>query len=139
MGSDEKYLWKEVLESKYGSWRSLDFEVGVSFESNWLKDLRKTCRNGAKYNWFNNNISWDRGNASKILFWEYGWIDDIPLLEKYPRMYANSLVKKAKVEDITIWRKWEVRVEFGFKETLIRVGEHACGGVLSKFRAVCSS
>jgi len=39
MGSSKDGLWKEVLESKYGGWRSLKVSNPNRFRSLWWKDL----------------------------------------------------------------------------------------------------
>jgi len=36
-------LWKEILESKYGSWRSLDQDSSNKKESRLWRDLRSIC------------------------------------------------------------------------------------------------
>jgi len=43
LGIEEKGLWKNILESKYGSWKSLDDRKSDQRESKWWKDLRKIC------------------------------------------------------------------------------------------------
>ena len=41
LGTDKKGLWREVLESKYGGWRSLKRQRTTKLDSLWWKDLKK--------------------------------------------------------------------------------------------------
>jgi len=76
LGLEEKGMWKEVLESKYGSWRSLDVRKSVQKESRWWKDLRKICESGEDKILFEENVRWKVGSRTRILFREDKWIGD---------------------------------------------------------------
>jgi len=52
---------------------------------------------------FDNNISWSRGRGNKIFFLKVSWLGNSSLLERFPRMYANSITQEGKVEDIRSW------------------------------------
>lgn len=67
-------LWKEVLDSKYGSWKSLDNQNEHNIESWWRRYIRKVCGKGTSNNWFNNNITWSRGDEDHIRFWKHNWM-----------------------------------------------------------------
>jgi len=41
VGLDKGGLWKKVIDSKYGGWRSLRVGRGGSKDSKWWKDLRE--------------------------------------------------------------------------------------------------
>lgn len=56
MGKKEKGLWTDILTSKYGSWRCLDFNNNKSRESRWWMDLRSICEKGEKGQWFNERL-----------------------------------------------------------------------------------
>ena len=46
MCMENKGLWKEILNSKYGSWRNLSEYNKVKHASWWWKDLSKVCGEG---------------------------------------------------------------------------------------------
>jgi len=55
---EHKGLWKDILVSKYGSWRSLDSDNINTKESRWWKDLKTVTKGkGEGRNWFNKNDS----------------------------------------------------------------------------------
>jgi len=56
LGGPELGLWREVLESRYGSWRELDINMINSTQSWRWRDLAKVCGKGAKHNWFNGQV-----------------------------------------------------------------------------------
>jgi len=58
LGVDEKGLWKDIIVSKNGSWRSLDKEGNNNTESRWWKDLRNMCKGKRDCrDWFNQNYT----------------------------------------------------------------------------------
>lgn len=62
-------LWKEVLESKYESWRNLN-DINISRNvSKWWKDIHKVCGNTEQGTWFEKSIEWviGEGEKSKVL------------------------------------------------------------------------
>ena len=62
--------------------------------------------------WFDNNITWKSGDGNRILLWEDIWIRDLPLRDKYPRIFANSNQKEARLLEVGNWYenqwKWNV-------------------------------
>ena len=88
LGIDEKGLWKDILESIYGSWKSQDDRKTIQSEYRWWKDLRKICGSSDDRKWFEENVRWKVGSGSRILFWEDKWTGDRSLKEAYPRLYA---------------------------------------------------
>jgi len=48
LGKEDPRLWKEILDSKYGSWRALDEAKGSKLESWWWRDIKKLCGKGQK-------------------------------------------------------------------------------------------
>jgi len=89
--------------SKYESWRKLDDKKVCSHDSWWWRDIRKICGGGCKENWFDGNIRWNIGIGNKINFWDDLWLGEIPLKDKYPRLYTNSILKIAKLGDAEYW------------------------------------
>jgi len=51
LGMKDKGLWREVVESKYGSWRNLNEIVVPKSASRWWKDIHKVCGSSI---WFEN-------------------------------------------------------------------------------------
>jgi len=53
-------LAKQILVSKYGSWRGLDDNEDSNYKSWWSRDIRKIWRGDGKDNWFDKNIGYTR-------------------------------------------------------------------------------
>jgi len=70
LGLEEEGLWIDIVNSKYGSWRSLDSIDSKKCESRWWRDLRSISGNSEGGQWFNKNLIWSVGSGSKIYFWE---------------------------------------------------------------------
>jgi len=73
LGKEDPSLWKEILNSKYGSRRALDEAKDSKLESWWWRDIKKLCGKGTKNNWFNKNLRWNKGKGNKIKFWNDTW------------------------------------------------------------------
>jgi len=74
LGSDKGGLWKEILVSKYGSWRSLR-EDGKSCKSSlWWKDLKEVWASKGWGRNFEDRVEWKVGNGKDIYFWEDMWL-----------------------------------------------------------------
>jgi len=58
-----------------------------------VERFKKRVREVKKENWFNNNIERKMGLKRKILFWEDKWIEKVPLLHRFPRLYVNVMQK----------------------------------------------
>ena len=58
MGSSENGLWKDVLESKYGLWRTTNSFTSNRnrYKSRWWNDLSKVSLLDQGDNWFNSNM-----------------------------------------------------------------------------------
>jgi len=103
LGRDEPGLWKEVLLSKYGSWRALDRGIDGNYDSWWWRDIGKICGGRQITSWFDRNIIWKTRIGNKIKFWEDRWADETPLRDSFPRMYTNSILKEATMEEMGVW------------------------------------
>jgi len=56
-GMEKDGIWKDILESRYGTWRHMN-SVGESRkQSSWWKDLCRICDVGNHDNWFDNSIN----------------------------------------------------------------------------------
>jgi len=53
---DEQGLWKDILESKYRSWRNLNGYFKKQYASLWWKDLSEVSGEGQEGRWFDQNI-----------------------------------------------------------------------------------
>jgi len=53
---EEERLWKDILKSKYGSWRGLKRHNIKHYTSRWWKDLCDVCDEGEEGKWFNQNL-----------------------------------------------------------------------------------
>jgi len=83
-------MWREVLESKYGSWRNLNETVILKSASRWWKDIHKVCGSTTQRAWFENCKDWVIGEGDKVLFWEDLWVGDAPLSSRFGRLYLIS-------------------------------------------------
>jgi len=72
MRSTETGLWKEVLESKYGSWREVNSVTQAcnKYKFRWWVDLSKLSLSDQGSSWFNSNVVWQVGSGAKFQFWE---------------------------------------------------------------------
>jgi len=67
LGKDHIGIWKDILESKYGSWRTLDDVKDSNHESWWWRDIKRITSDKQRHNWFTKNIKWNIGECNKIL------------------------------------------------------------------------
>jgi len=79
LAREEFGLWKDILTFKYGSWRALDEISEGKHDCRWWKDIRKTCGEKVKDNWFNKNVRWSTGIGNAIKFWDDKWLGEILL------------------------------------------------------------
>ena len=81
-------------------------------ELEWWRDIKKVTSEGQNGNWFEEIIEWKLGKGDLINFWNDKWIGEVPLKEKFPRLYANSINKEATIREIGCWNneswKWNL-------------------------------
>ena len=87
-------LWKDILDSKYRSWRVLDEIKESNHESWWWRDIRKICGGGQNDNWFDSNLKWSIGKGNKIRLWKNVLMGEMALKEMYPKLYSNTNLKE---------------------------------------------
>jgi len=63
-------VWKQILDSKYGSWRMLNEPKTCTVASRCWKDIHKVCGNIESGKWFDNCIEWVAGDEKRVKFWE---------------------------------------------------------------------
>ena len=56
LGVEDHGVWKQILDSKYGSWRVLNEANTSRTTSKWWKDIQKVCGNTESGHWFDNCI-----------------------------------------------------------------------------------
>ena len=112
MGSDKGGLWKEILDSKYGGWRSLQEGVNISRTSLWWKDLMEVWGSEGWGRNFEDAFKWKIGNGDSVLFWDDCWADNGALKHVYPRLFSLSSCKDAKVTELGKWinGSWEWQI-----------------------------
>jgi len=67
LGSTENDLWKDILVSKYGSWRNLSESRILRHASRWWCDLNMACGEGQVINLFDSNWEWVVGSGERIV------------------------------------------------------------------------
>lgn len=101
----EDALWKEVLKEKYGAKiGDLMYVKNVNwprYVSKWWKDIVTIDERGGA-SWFNVEVTRRVHNGQNTSFWNTKWRGEMILSFKYPRLFAISNQKDAKVTDM--WR-----------------------------------
>jgi hypothetical protein len=97
---DDQAVWKEVVKSKYGNDVCGKTEIGDEhrpwFSSLWWRDICSIGQN-LNHNWFANGVVRKMGNGLKTSFWRDKWAGDIPLKDRFPRLFSISNQKDAVV------------------------------------------
>jgi len=111
--SEERSLWKVILESKYGGWKGLRSQGQICKESLWWRDLRKVWYLEGWGNDFEDKGRWEVGDRKEIRLWEDKWLDNIPLLHKFPRLFSISLDTGYTLSQVGVWNNniwsWKLR------------------------------
>jgi len=99
----EDLLWMEDLLEKYGPsiCGILDWSDAVwpHFASNWWRDVVLLDRGGG-VSWFNEEVVRKVHDGVDTSFWKVVWRGCVNFRQKYPRLFAVSNQKEAKVVDI---------------------------------------
>ena len=93
LGSDKSGLWKEILDSMYGGWRSLREGGKDNNDSLWWKDLREVCSLEGWGRNFEEALIWKVGIGKEILFWEENWVGIGALKMIFLRLYSLDVSK----------------------------------------------
>jgi len=96
----EKGLWRDILDARYRSWRSLDVALIHRNQSSWWKDLCQICGKGAQDNWFDCRSQWRVGDGQSVKFWDDRWVEGQVLKETFPRLFIISEFKDSLVGDL---------------------------------------
>jgi len=65
---EDNGLWKQVLESKYGTWRNISDPITLRFASRWWINIHKVCGSTMQGLWFDNNVQWVVGEGKTMKF-----------------------------------------------------------------------
>ncbi len=103
LGSVEVGLWKEVLLSKYGGWRSLGAEGTDRSCSLWWKDLKEVWSAEGWGRSFEDSFDWKVGVGKDIYFWKDRWLKGEALKNVFPRLFSISSNKEAKLLECGNW------------------------------------
>jgi hypothetical protein len=100
---NKQAVWKDVLISKYGVNVVGKVDIGEEnkpwFSSLWWKDV---CSIGSNLgvNWFSQCVIKKVGNEALTSFWADKWIGELPLKDRFPRLFSISNQKEASVAEI---------------------------------------
>jgi hypothetical protein len=101
---DDNMVWKEVLKSKYGGGvigrTVLGEECQPWFASLWWRDI---CSIGSNldHNWFSHGVLKKLGDGRFTSFWCDKWVGDLPLCDRFPRLFSISINKEASVAEVS--------------------------------------
>jgi len=96
LGSDKGGLWKEILVSKYGGWRSLREEGKIRRSSLWWKDLKVVWDSEGWGKSFEDGFKWKVGDGKNISFWEDSWLGSDALKKVFPRLFFSLFGQRCK-------------------------------------------
>ena len=120
----EKGLWRDILDARYGSWRSLDVALfkGINLRGG------RIC------------VRYVVGDGRSVKIWEDRWVEGQVLKETFPRLFLISQCKDSLVGDLADlghvrsgrcynwnldWRRerceWEKRLEVQLLDMVSRV------------------
>jgi len=93
-------LWKQVLKSKYGSWRNLNDPNISRLASRWWLDIHKVCGSTQQGLWFDESYEWVLREGDKVKFWEDKWVGVEALKRRFPRLYSILECKDRLVGEV---------------------------------------
>jgi len=125
LDSEERGLWKEVVESKYGGWRSLrNQRIGRPEPLCW-KDLEEIWRSEGWKGSFEDNCIWEVRNGREIMLWKDKWLGDEALKDKFPRLFSICSGKGDKLWQGGEWNsnlQWVWKI--GWRRSLFEWEKH---------------
>jgi hypothetical protein len=96
-------VWKDVLKGKYGELAvgkvELLDECKPWYASLWWREI---CSIGVNLgvNWFSGSVYRKLRNGMRTSFWRDNWSSEIPLKDRFPRLFSISIQKNASVADM---------------------------------------
>lgn len=103
---------------------------GGSHSSPWCRMLCRV-REGVGEGvgrWFDNNIQRVLGDGRNTLFWHDMWVGDIPLCDKFPRLFDLAVDKEGSVEEMSRLG-WEEGRSVVMAAAFVGLGGGKCEGV----------
>ena len=95
--SHDSSLWSRFIKAMYGNDGSIDNPRALSRKSPWsdiIKEISALALKGINLLSF---IKKKVGNGEHTRFWEDVWLEDLPLMTTFPRLYALENVKQISV------------------------------------------
>ncbi|GJT25809.1 hypothetical protein Tco_0895746 [Tanacetum coccineum] len=90
-------LWSHFIKALYGDRGSLDNPGYTSRRSLWYNIIREFETLSLKGINLQSHMKKKVGNGVHTLFWEDPWLNDLPLMNVFPRLYALECDKKVTV------------------------------------------
>jgi hypothetical protein len=123
-------VWKDVIKGKYGVNAVGKVELGDDskpwYSSLWWKDIC-TIGTNLEINWFSRNVVNIVGNREQTSFWWDAWVGELPLKERFPRLFLISDQKDSTVAHMRThssagsqWRFYWRRRFFVWEEELLK-------------------
>nr|KYP62506.1 LINE-1 reverse transcriptase isogeny [Cajanus cajan] len=106
MFHNEKNLWGDILESKYGGWRDLTSGEDNNFQSYWWKDLRKVYGNKDEEQWRLQGLQFD---SHKKDYWK--WLPGNTQAYTVKSTYGELLSWKVGSEEVPFLKElWSLKI-----------------------------
>ncbi|GKV12577.1 hypothetical protein SLEP1_g23703 [Rubroshorea leprosula] len=116
-GDGVENLWKRVVREKYYGGRSeVDITTieGPRVSKLWRDIIRMGGQSSRLKNMLVEGFKWEVGEGNKVDFWLERWVGEKTLRDLCPRLYALSVKKEGKVNEMGSWNegRWCWRVEW---------------------------
>jgi len=98
---DRGGFWYRVLVARYGE-EAGRLEVGGRSVSTWWRELAK-IRDGVDSvggSWFADSVTCKVGTGTNISFWKDRLLGDVPLCQRFSRLFDLSLYKSSTVAEM---------------------------------------
>ncbi|GKV24205.1 hypothetical protein SLEP1_g33843 [Rubroshorea leprosula] len=112
---------KQVLEAKYKIDKREMWEANKwdRLGSAWWRDLRKIeYEVDGKRGWFKEGVGKIVGEGKETLFWHEVWAGDMPLKEKFNRLFRLSKEKYVCIANMGEWRNGELTWNWKWRRSL---------------------
>ncbi|GAU41847.1 hypothetical protein TSUD_177580 [Trifolium subterraneum] len=98
---DREGLWFRVLEARFGVERG-SLRVGGRKGFLWWREIASIRDGGGGIGggWFREHVSKKVGDGSDTFFWTDPWVDEIPLCERFGRLFDLARTKSISVAEM---------------------------------------
>ncbi|GKV38790.1 hypothetical protein SLEP1_g46663 [Rubroshorea leprosula] len=120
-GRKDMLIGEFVLEAKYKIDKREMWEANKwdRLGSAWWRDLRKIeYEVDGKRGWFKEGVGKIVGEGKETLFWHEVWAGDMPLKEKFNRLFRLSREKDVCIADMGEWRNGELTWNWKWRRSL---------------------